>query len=257
MEQTRCELDPDPGNPPPASFDDLPNGCDYTGTGADVTVDGHHTLYVASEDTFGNKEDPVQSTSFKIDKTPPTVSFSDCPPSSAVILGSAPSVHWSASDGTSGLQGASSGSLLLDTSSPGMHSINAPTATDNAGNTSAAVSCSYLVQYNLLGFFSPATNSKWKRGTTVPVKVALANASGTRMPDAEARALASACQITFSATGAQNVTPKCMKYDPSAHQFIYTWKLGIATGAEAISTQVSYPSTTTKTTKSENITITR
>ena len=89
-----------------------------------------------------------------------------------------------------------------------------------------------------------------------PRRVALANAAGTRIPDAEVSALASACRVTFSATGAQSVAPPCMKYDRSTHQFIYNWKVGKTTGAETVSAQVSYPSTTTKTTKSHGITIT-
>lgn len=56
------------------------------------------------------------------------------------------------------------------------------------------------MQNHLLGFFSPASTSKWKRGSTVPVKVALTNSAGTRIPDSEARALASACRVTFSYT---------------------------------------------------------
>jgi hypothetical protein len=47
-----------------------------------------------------------------------------------------------------------------------------------------------------------------------------------------------------------------MKYDRSTHQFIYNWRVGKTTGAETVSAQVSYPSTTTKTTKSHGITIT-
>ena len=102
-----------------------------------------------------------------------------------MVVGSSRTAHWSASDATSGLASAASGSVALTTSTPGVHSVDAPAATDNAGNTSTAVSCSYLVQFNLLGFFSPASTSKWKRGSTVPVKVALANA-GRREVDGSA-----------------------------------------------------------------------
>jgi len=253
VEETRCVLDP---VSVPVSFDDLPEGCPYLGAGADVPSEGQHTLYAASEDSAGNKETPVSS-SFKIDKTPPTVNFTDCPPASPVVLGSSVTVHWSASDATSGLSSASSGTVGLATSPAGVHSVPAPPGTDKAGNSSGSISCTYVVQYKILGFFSPAPSSKWKAGSNVPVKIALADATGGRISDAEAAGLASECRVTFRATGAQTLAGQCMKYDASVHQFIYSWKLGATTGAETIYTDVSYPSRATKTTKSEGITITR
>jgi probable HAF family extracellular repeat protein len=65
--ETRCVLDP---ASPPASFDDFPAGCAYTGAGAEITTDGVHTLYAASKDAAGNKETPVSAT-VRIDQTPP------------------------------------------------------------------------------------------------------------------------------------------------------------------------------------------
>jgi hypothetical protein len=66
--QTRCVLDP---ATPPVSFDDLPNApCSLTS----VSADGQHTIYAASIDTSGNKGS-VESVSFKIDQTPPTVTL--------------------------------------------------------------------------------------------------------------------------------------------------------------------------------------
>jgi alpha-tubulin suppressor-like RCC1 family protein len=75
--ETRCELDP---SSPPASFDDLPSGCNYLGTGADVSSVGDHVLYAASVDTQGNKEDPV-SFAFEIVKVP-------SPPTSVAVVAS-------------------------------------------------------------------------------------------------------------------------------------------------------------------------
>lgn len=76
--ETRCVLDPASA---PASFDDIPAGCAYTGVGAgaDVSSNGLHTLYAASSDYAGNKETPT-SQAFKIDTTAPTLSL----PSSSV-----------------------------------------------------------------------------------------------------------------------------------------------------------------------------
>jgi hypothetical protein len=128
------------------------------------------------------------------------------------------------------------------------------TATDNAGNTNSAT-IGYAVQYRLVGFFPPAPGSKWKRGQTVPIKVALADANGVRISDAEAAALLSPCRVKVSVTGAQTLAAKCMKYDAGGDQFIFNWKLGNAAGAATITVTVSYPSTATTTSVSQSITI--
>ena len=48
-----------------------------------------------------------------------------------------------------------------------------------------------------------------------------------------------------------------MKYDAAADQFIYSWKLGKAFSPpdQTITVTISYPNTTSTTTKSEQITI--
>jgi hypothetical protein len=128
---------------------------------------------------------------------------------------------------------------------------------DNAGNTGSA-SLTYVVEYRILGFFSPVPGSRWMVGQTVPIKIALGDASDTRISDAEGVALASACRVTFSASGAQMKAPQCMRYDTEEHQFVYNWKLakrGI--GAATIMVSISYPGTTSTTQKTEQITITR
>jgi hypothetical protein len=141
----------------------------------------------------------------------------------------------------------------VDTSTAGVHTVLC-TATDHAGNTNSAT-LTYVVEYRILGFFSPVPGSKWLIGQTVPVKVALAGANGTRIPDAAAVALASACRVTFSASGAQVVPAQCAKYDTTMHQFIYNWKLGKAAGPATITMTVSYADTTITTRLSEPITI--
>ncbi|MDP9295214.1 MAG: hypothetical protein M3O88_00785, partial [Actinomycetota bacterium] len=55
---TRCVLDPGSA---PASFSDIPSGCDFSGGGADVSTAGPHVVYAASEDAVGNEETPVSS----------------------------------------------------------------------------------------------------------------------------------------------------------------------------------------------------
>jgi len=158
-----------------------------------------------------------------------------------------------ASDGTSGVGSQSCGAP--NTRTAGLHTLSC-SAMDIAGN-STTVSVPYVVQYRVLGFFSPATNAKWKAGQTVPVKVALGDVSGVRIPDGEAQGLLSpTCQVTFVATGAQSANA-CMKYDQVNDQFTYAWKLGQATGAVTIGIQVGYAGTTTKSAITAPITITK
>ena len=142
----------------------------------------------------------------------------------------------------------------LNTSKVGSYSSTV-TATSKDGQT-ATSTIHYSVQYQILAFFSPSPGSKWKLGQTVPVKLALAGASGARMSDAAAAALAAACQVKFSSSGAQSLAGQCMKYDSGGHQFIYNWGLAKSgTGADTITVTVTYPGTTTTTSKSVAIII--
>ncbi len=157
-----------------------------------------------------------------------------------------------ASDATSGVASSSCGAI--DTTTAGKHTVQC-TATDNAGNTASA-SIDYVVGYRILGFFSPVPGSKWSAGQTVPIKVALANAAGTRISDAAAAQLAAGCAVTFSVTGVQSKTPQCLKYDVAGHQFIYPWKIEKRpAGPATITVSISYAGTTVTTGLSEQITI--
>jgi hypothetical protein len=243
--QTRCALDPPSV---PASFADLPDAaCSLT----NVSANGTHTIYAASADTNGNEESPPVSVTFKLDRTAPNLapSLSGTP----VLGGSGVTASPNATDAPSGVASQSCGAV--DTSTPGVHTLNC-TATDNAGNTGNAT-LTYVVAYRILGFFEPAPNSKWKGGQTVPVKIALGDAAGTRISDAAAAAIASACRAKFSASGAQTQSATCMKYDPAMDQFVYTWRLARKpTGTATITVSIGYPGTTTTTQLSEQITIT-
>ena len=243
--ETRCAVDPASA---PATFDDLVDPCPLV-----VPSDGQHTIYAASRDVGGNIESPAVSASLKIDGTAPALA-----PSlnvTTVSLGQTGVVaSANATDATSGV--ASQGCDPVDTSTPGAHSVSC-SATDNAGNTATA-SLSYTIEYRILGFFSPVPSSKWRVLQTVPVKVALANGAGVRISDAEAAALAAACQVKFEASGAQSKGPECMKYDAVMDQFVYNWRLGRnGVGAALIVVRISYPGTTVTTSLSEAITIMR
>ena len=128
------------------------------------------------------------------------------------------------------------------------------TATDNAGNVTT-VPVSYVVEYKLVGFLSP-TNATVKRATTVAVAIAVADANGVRIPDSEAKGLASGapCRVVFAVGGAQSASA-CMTYYTRSREFRYAWGLGQHTGNATISATVSYPGTSKTTVLSEPITI--
>jgi hypothetical protein len=243
--QTRCALDPATA---PASFSDLPDAaCALTSVGAD----GQHAIYAASVDADGYVEVPPVSAIFKVDRTAPSLAPALSGP--AVLGASGVTALPNATDATSGVASSSCGTVA--TSTPGVKTLTC-TATDNAGNTATAT-LTYVVEYNIVGFFDPVPGSKWKVGQTVPVKVALGNASGARISDAEGAALAAACRVRFSATGAQPKAVDCMKYDSAADQFVYAWKLAkTGTGAGTIVVTVTYPGSSTTTQRTLSITIT-
>ena len=114
-------------------------------------------------------------------------------------------------------------------------------------------------QYTITGFLSPAPKSKWKAGSTVPIKVML-SLNGVRISDAAAAALlAPTCRVLFSASSTPPVPPTCMKYDAGDHQFIYTWKVADTTAASTIQITVSVknPDSTTNAGLSDTITISK
>jgi len=243
--QTRCALDPPS---PPAAFDDLPDGDCALSV---VSSDGRHVIYSGSRDTAGTTETPLSAVRLNIDATQPTLS----PTLSATTVAlnqTGVTASPNASDATSGV--ATAGCGPIDTSTAGDHTVTC-SATDDAGNSRSAT-LHYLVEYRILGFFSPAPKSSWKVGTTVPVKIALADRAGTPIPDAAAAALAAACRVRFSASGAQTLSPRCMRYDAAANQFIYGWQLAkLGAGSETIRASITYPGTASTTNKTAQITI--
>jgi hypothetical protein len=212
--ETRCVLDP---TTPPASFDDLPADCAYTGAGMDVTTNGTHTLYAASEDNVGNKE-AIESVSFKIDQTPPTVTCGTTPV--FALGGPGGNVSATVTDAPSGPAAspvlAAVTSADTATAGPGTKAL---TGFDNAGNQTT-VNCPYTVGYQFLGFFSPLPRQYVNASSTVSVKFALADITGTRISDAQAQAIAAACNARILFT-ALTPSPNCFSYDPTGKQFVF------------------------------------
>jgi Domain of unknown function DUF11 len=153
---------------------------------------------------------------------------------------------------------------VLSTDGPVLTNTVTVTGTDPIGkqvSDNDSKSVTVLPTYTILGFFSPAPKSKWKVGTTVPVKVALA-LNGVRISDADAAALLSpTCRVFFSAGTNDSLLPKtCMKYDSASHQFIYNWKIPGGTSPASnvpIKVTVLNADGTPNNTLGENITISK
>jgi hypothetical protein len=187
-------------------------------------------------DNAGNVSDKTTVTG-TLDWQAPTASSSDCP-DRPVLLHGAQSAHWTATDPapSSGLATPPSGSLALDTSTPGSHTVRPPAPTDNVGHTGDAASCTYTVSYAFSGFFAPMKNpptiKTWQSGSTIPVKWQLTDAHGQFIT-----ALSAITSITYKPTrcdsfttdptGAASAAPAggtLLRYDPTTNQYVYNWK---------------------------------
>jgi hypothetical protein len=249
------------GGPALSSCSDSNGGSGPSGTLDTATVGPHsYTVTATSEDG--------QTGTATIDYTvigPPTAQIDSPADAQTYNLGQSVATSFSCSEVSGGpgisscsdSNGGSGTSGTLDTATVGPHSYTV-TATSGDGQTGTAT-IHYVVEYKVLGFFSPAASSKWKLGQTVPVKVALGDVNGVRISDIEAAALAAACRVKLSASGVQPLPSQCMKYDVSSHQFSFNWSLPKTgtTGADTVTVTVTYPDTTTTTIKSGAITITR
>jgi CSLREA domain-containing protein len=133
--ETRCVLDPAVA---PTTFAAIPTGCPFTG-GADVTADGHHTVYAASVDALGNAEAPVSAT-FDIDRTKPVITPAAGSYVSGTWTNQDVTVSFSCSDG--GGSGVSPGSSVtgatLSADGADQSVTNGGSCTDNAGNVADA-----------------------------------------------------------------------------------------------------------------------
>lgn len=142
------------------------------GAALDVTSDG-------ISDMAGNSAVGIQAGPFKVDWTPPVVTITLLDTGNGegkYILNQIVSATWNANDSLSGVDGDTSGTITLDTSTIGPKTVTVPppTVKDYAGNEAAEVSASYSVIYQWYGFLPPintsGARSVFKLGSTVPVK---------------------------------------------------------------------------------------
>ncbi|MCO4256178.1 PxKF domain-containing protein [Pseudarthrobacter cellobiosi] len=187
----------------------------------------------AFEDVAGNVTPAgADQSSFKIDKTAPSVAFS-----STVNTGyygaTAPAPTCIASDALSGLAGCVVSGYGT---SVGPHTVTA-TATDNAGNRTTVTQDYTVLAWTLKGFYQPVDMNgvlnTVKGGSTIPAKFEVF--AGTReLTDPGLVSFAAAkiqCTLEFmddiEVTATGNTS---LRYDATAGQFIYNWKTPTGAG---------------------------
>jgi hypothetical protein len=157
----------------------------------------------------------------KVDKTAPTVT---CDPAPTYVVGGTPSTELSATV-TDALSGPASSPVTADLvaadlAAPGVFE-KALTGSDVAGNTTT-VDCSYVVGYDFLGFLQPVPQSSYKRGSTIPVRFQLGDASGQPISDGAATALLSPTCLVFVTLDGQ--AKGCATYNAVSNTFQFDVK---------------------------------
>jgi hypothetical protein len=204
-----------------------------------LTTDGIHDIECEATDGMtpsntGASADSDNTVTVKIDATGPTVTC-PAPPPVFVLNGPGGLVSAIVTDVLSG-PAASPVSGPAVVTSAGAQTIDL-TGEDKAGNTTTE-SCAYIVAYKFLGFLEPLPAEHRKAGSMIPLKFRLGDANDVPIPDAEAAALAAACEVQVSFT-AGNPSPNCAEYKagPNRFEFLLRTPRGV-TGLHVITITV-------------------
>ena len=146
------------------------------------------------------------------------------------ILNENAKLTWSADDGADGIgvDGQTSGTLILDTSSVGTHSAII-TSTDLRGNV-ATEEITYIVKYvysNSLRPIDKNGSNNFKQGRTIPIKISLKDVNGKSVTNAVVKLFISEIVDGVVGTESEAVTStngasgNTFKYDKKGHQYIF------------------------------------
>jgi len=175
-----------------------------------------------------------------VDQTSPTVTCS-APPTFVIGGVHDTDVTATVTDGLSGplASPVSADVTAIDVASPGVKTKSL-TGSDVAGNTTT-VSCNYVVSFAFLGFEEPIPQTSYQRGSRIPVKFRLGDASGTPISDTSAAGLLSpVCLVVITLDG----TPQgCARYDAASNLFQYDLKTpkSISAGDHVIGVRINAP----------------
>ncbi|GAA1991934.1 collagen-like exosporium glycoprotein BclA3 [Terrabacter lapilli] len=190
----------------------------------------------AASDVAGNVTPAgVDSRSFKIDLTPPTVAF-DSSLGGSYYFGKVPAQpNCVASDSVSGV---ASCQITGYSSAVGFHTVTA-TATDVAGNTSTTSMDYTVLAWTMSGFFQPVDMgtvvNTVKAGSTVPLKFRMYSGP-TEITDTAAvksfRVASMPCGVTAPTDDVEITSTggTVLRFDTTGDQFIQNWQTPKTTG---------------------------
>jgi hypothetical protein len=188
-------------------------------------------LAATCADIVGNAA--VASYSVNVDATAPTVTCAAAP---VYTIGGSHDTDVTATV-TDALSGPVATSVATDVTAADVATAGARsvslTGADVAGNTTA-VSCTYVVAYRFGGLLEPIPQSSYKRGSTIPIKFRLTNASAVPITDAAALALlAPPCNVRITVDGS---VAGCARYNATTDTFQFDVKTSktIAEGTHTI-----------------------
>jgi hypothetical protein len=220
------------GNGDPALADSSPgSGVASVTAPATYSTSGTSTYTGTATDGAGNVSLP-SSLTVSVDAESPTASFGTCP--ATVLLKHAATASWSASDPSSGLSTAASGSFALDTATIGHKSVST-TASDNVGHSTTAT-CAYDVVFDFTGFFTPLANPpavvKASAGQNLSIAFSLAGNQGLGvLAPGYPLSAATACNAfgaQTSGTPTTAVKPGLTFSSGSGGRYVYVWKTSSA-----------------------------
>lgn len=167
------------------------NGGDFNVWRQDITEtsaiyngssDSSYAFYSVARDGTGNQEDAPTTADATTrtplpDTTPPSITLT-APTETNYLLGQNVAARYSCSDAVTAspsCTGTVANGVAIDTTSVGTKTFTV-TSTDNAGNT-ATKTVTYKVGYNIVALFDQTKLNN--SGTAIPIKLQIANASGT------------------------------------------------------------------------------
>jgi hypothetical protein len=187
-------------------------------------------------DFAGNKATATVS-GIDIDQEKPAITLSGIKSGSIYTLGAVPAASCSAQDDVSGVNACSVTVIGVKANGVGDFTYTA-TAKDKAGNTTTQTG-TYKVVYRFDGFLQPindtahqvdTTTSIFKAGSTVPVKLQLKRADGTKVQagsapvwEVPAKGSPTTAPVSETTYAAAADSASTYRWDSTDQQYIYNW----------------------------------
>lgn len=220
---------------------------------ATLTTEGTNQKIGVSCSDVANNLSTAQLGPFNIDKTPPVVTVTGVTNGAIYTFGSVvPTAGCSTTDALSGVKTNATVSVTGGTNGAGTFTATCAGATDIAGNSAPAVTATYMVQYNFLGYFNPILNNGaafFHSGRTVPVKFQLTAADGSIVTNAVANIqvflilstpIGTVDETIDTLASGNSNTGTLFRFDPGSGQYIYNLSTsGYAIGTYLLRTTIS------------------